>query len=117
MSDIRERFNKRPILYGVILPSIGVIGSWSLVLLSIFLISLLVSCSVLNPLPGLCYTDKTGTYLCDENNQPRGTDYNSKSQRATDQISETQSIRFPNTPSKPLQSPVTTQDLEEVLNK
>ena len=28
-------------------------------------ILLLVSCTVLQPLPGLCYTDKTGTYLCD----------------------------------------------------
>ena len=25
---------------------------------------LLFSCSVLHPLPGLCYTDKTGTYIC-----------------------------------------------------
>ena len=25
----------------------------------------LPGCSVLEPLPGLCYTDKTGTYLCE----------------------------------------------------
>ena len=25
---------------------------------------LLFSCSVHQPLPGLCYTDKTGTYIC-----------------------------------------------------
>ena len=25
---------------------------------------LLFSCSVFQPLPGLCYTDKTGTYIC-----------------------------------------------------
>ena len=73
---LRERFNKRPILCGVILPSVGVIGSWCLVILSIFLISHLVSCSVVNPLPGLCYTDKTGTYLCDDNNKPSATDNN-----------------------------------------
>ena len=27
---------------------------------------LLFSCSVHQPLPGLCYTDKTGTYICPE---------------------------------------------------
>jgi hypothetical protein len=113
---LRERFNKRPILYGVILPSVGVIGSWCLVILSIFLISLLVSCSVVNPLPGLCYTDKTGTYLCDDNNKPSATDNNPEGQRAPDQISETQGIIFPNTTSKPLQSPVTLKKLEDLLN-
>ena len=30
---------------------------------------LLASCSVLHPLPGLCYTDKTGTYLCKTSNE------------------------------------------------
>ena len=25
---------------------------------------LLFSCSVYEPLPGLCYTDRTGTYVC-----------------------------------------------------
>ena len=30
------------------------------------LITLFVGCAVYEPLPGLCYTDKTGTYLCPE---------------------------------------------------
>ena len=33
--------------------------------ISFLAILLFASCSVLEPLPGLCYTDKTGTYLCD----------------------------------------------------
>lgn len=32
----------------------------------ILLILLLTSCSVYQPLEGLCYTDKEGTYLCEE---------------------------------------------------
>ena len=32
----------------------------------IVLILILASCSVHKPLPGLCYTDKTGTYLCSD---------------------------------------------------
>ena len=31
---------------------------------ALLLILLLTSCSVHQPLPGLCYTDKTGTYIC-----------------------------------------------------
>ncbi len=30
------------------------------------LLLLLTSCAVYEPLPGLCYTDKTGTYICEK---------------------------------------------------
>jgi len=30
----------------------------------LIILLLLQGCSIHNPLPGLCYTDKTGTYLC-----------------------------------------------------
>ena len=30
----------------------------------------MTACAVHEPLPGLCYTDKTGTYLCDEHGSP-----------------------------------------------
>ena len=82
----------------------------------ILLLLFLQSCSVMHPLPGLCYTDKSGTYLCDEENNPRATDDNSKSQRVTSQISETHGIRFPNSSSEPLTRDHL-QDLEEVLNR
>ena len=29
----------------------------------------MTACAVHKPIPGLCYTDKTGTYLCDEQDQ------------------------------------------------
>ena len=32
----------------------------------LIILLLLQGCSIHNPLPGLCYTDKTGTYLCPE---------------------------------------------------
>ena len=33
-------------------------------ILLICLLMFLLGCQVHNPLPGLCYTDKTGTYIC-----------------------------------------------------
>lgn len=36
----------------------------------ITIISIIVGCAVYEPLPGLCYTDKTGTYLCPEKSNP-----------------------------------------------
>ena len=38
----------------------------------ITIISIIAGCAVYEPLPGLCYTDKTGTYLCptDPTNEP-----------------------------------------------
>ena len=38
-----------------------VVGTWIGIAI---LIVLFTSCAPLEPLPGLCYTDKTGTYLC-----------------------------------------------------
>ncbi len=34
------------------------------VVILFFTILFITSCAVHEPLPGLCYTDKTGTYLC-----------------------------------------------------
>ena len=45
---------------------------------------ILIGCQPLHILPGLCYTDKTGTYLC-ENNTPAPIVNNPKGQRATSQ--------------------------------
>ena len=37
---------------------------------SAFILTILMTaCAVHKPIPGLCYTDKTGTYLCDEQDQ------------------------------------------------
>ena len=36
--------------------------------ITIMIINLIIiGCAVYEPIPGLCYTDKTGTYLCDRN--------------------------------------------------
>tara|TARA_B100001105_G_C22373628_1_gene436218 strand:- start:1355 stop:1513 length:159 start_codon:yes stop_codon:yes gene_type:complete len=32
----------------------------------VFTIIFMTACAVYQPIPGLCYTDKTGTYLCPE---------------------------------------------------
>ena len=40
---------------------INVVGTWIAIIVIIFLAT---SCQPLQILPGLCYTDKTGTYLC-----------------------------------------------------
>ena len=59
-------------------------------------ILLFASCSVLEPLPGLCYTDKIGTYLCDApaNSQQHEvpTSYEPKIQSETNTIN-TQQLR------------------------
>ena len=57
--------------------TLTVIGTWIGIIL---LILLFKSCAPMEVLPGLCYTDKTGTYLCE---QPAPTVNNPEGQRAT----------------------------------
>lgn len=34
------------------------------IIILLFTVIFMTACAVYEPLPGLCYTDKTGTYLC-----------------------------------------------------
>jgi len=43
---------------------------WIVLMTAIVMLVGLSSCSVHEPLPGLCYTEKTGSYMCNEDKSP-----------------------------------------------
>ena len=65
-SDASSVWNKKYKKRVFSVKTTAVIVTWTIILLLF-----LQTCSALEVLPGLCYTDKEGTYLCEEENESK----------------------------------------------